>query len=63
VRGGARNLSGVRPPEHRGRRFGAAVTLRAVADGLIGRAQWSFLQSSTAGYGVYSRLGYSTVEH
>jgi hypothetical protein len=48
--------------EHRGRGFGAAVTARAVADGLIDGAQWSFLQSSTAGYGVYSRLGYATVE-
>jgi hypothetical protein len=50
------------PPEHRGRGFGAAVTARAVADGLTGGAQWSFLQSSTAGYGVYCRLGYAMVE-
>lgn len=50
------------PPEHRGRGYGAAVTARAVSDGLNDGAQWSFLQSSAAGYGVYGRLGFVTVE-
>ena len=50
------------PPEHRGRGFGAAVTARAVADGLANGAQWAFLQSSPAGYGIYRRLGFRTVE-
>jgi predicted GNAT family acetyltransferase len=50
------------PRQHRGRGFGAAVTARAVADGLTSGAQWSFLQSSTAGYGVYLRIGYAEVE-
>jgi hypothetical protein len=50
------------PRRYRGRGFGAAVTARAVADGLTGGAQWSFLQSSAAGYGVYRRLGYAEVE-
>lgn len=50
------------PAEHRGRGYGAAVTARAVADGLADGARWSFLQSSAAGYGVYTRLGYRTVE-
>jgi predicted GNAT family acetyltransferase len=50
------------PRQHRGRGFGAAVTARAVADGLTDGAQWSFLQSSMAGYGVYRRMGYTEVE-
>jgi ribosomal protein S18 acetylase RimI-like enzyme len=50
------------PPEHRGRGYGAAVTARAVADGLNNGAQWAFLQSSAAGYGVYLRLGFIAVE-
>lgn len=50
------------PPEHRSQGFGAAVTARAVADGLAGGARWSFLQSSAAGYAIYERLGYETVE-
>lgn len=50
------------PPEHRGHGYGAAVTARAVADGLADRAAWSWLQSSPAGYPVYGRLGFRTVE-
>jgi GNAT superfamily N-acetyltransferase len=51
------------PPEHRGHGFGAAVTARAVTDGLDGGARWSFLQSSSAGYEIYKRLGFLTLEH
>jgi ribosomal protein S18 acetylase RimI-like enzyme len=50
------------PPEHRGQGFGSAVTARAVSNGLNDGAKWSFLQSSAAGYGVYVRLGFVTVE-
>lgn len=50
------------PEEYRGRGFGAAVTARAVSDGLADGAEWSFLQSSQLGFEVYKRLGYSVVE-
>jgi ribosomal protein S18 acetylase RimI-like enzyme len=50
------------PPEHRRRGYGAAVTARAVADGLAAGAQWSWLQSSAEGYRVYERLGFRTIE-
>jgi N-acetylglutamate synthase len=49
-------------PEHRRRGYGAAVTARAVSDGLAAGAQWSWLQSSTDGYKVYERLGFRTME-
>jgi predicted GNAT family acetyltransferase len=51
------------PREHRGHGFAAAVTARAASDGFASGASWSYLQSSVAGYGVYSRLGYVTLEH
>jgi hypothetical protein len=38
------------------------VTARAVADGLAAGAQFAWLQSSAAGYGVYERLGFTTSE-
>ena len=50
------------PPEHRGRGLGAAVTARAVTDGLDDGARWSYLQSSPAGFGIYRRLGFRTLE-
>jgi GNAT superfamily N-acetyltransferase len=50
------------PPEHRRRGYGAAVTARAVADGLAAGATWSWLQASSAGYKVYERLGFRTIE-
>jgi N-acetylglutamate synthase len=50
------------PPEHRRRGFGAAVTRRAAADGLAAGAEWALLQSSEAGYPLYERLGFRTVE-
>lgn len=50
------------PPEHRGQGFGAALTARAVSDGFADGAQWSYLQSSPAGYSIYNRLGYVTLE-
>ncbi len=50
------------PPPYRGRGYAGAVTARAAADGLAGGAQWAWLQSSPAGYPVYTRLGFKTLE-
>ena len=50
------------PPEHRRQGYGAAVTARAVADGVAAGASWSWLQSSELGYAIYGRLGFRTVE-
>lgn len=49
-------------PGFRGRGFGRAVTVRAVADGLAAGASWCWLQSTTAGYRVYRNLGFHTIE-
>jgi N-acetylglutamate synthase len=50
------------PPPHRRHGYGAAVTARAVADGLKAGAKWSWLQASEVGKPVYERLGFHTVE-
>jgi N-acetylglutamate synthase len=50
------------PPVHRRHGYGAAVTSRAVRDGLSNGASWAWLQSSPAGYPIYERLGFQTVE-
>jgi hypothetical protein len=50
------------PPAHRRRGYGAAVTARAVTDGLAAGAAWSWLQSSPSGHMVYQRLGFRTIE-
>jgi len=50
------------PPDQRRRGYGAAVTARAVADGMAAGAKWSWLQASAAGYPTYKRLGYHNVE-
>jgi hypothetical protein len=50
------------PPADRRHGYGAAVTARAVADGLAAGATWSWLQSSPPGYPVYQQLGFRTVE-
>jgi GNAT superfamily N-acetyltransferase len=50
------------PPAHRRRGYGAAVTARAVTDGLAAGAAWSWLQSSPPAYMVYQRLGFRTIE-
>ena len=49
-------------PGDRGHGYGAAVTARVVSGGLAAGASWSWLHSSPAGYRVYERLGYRTVE-
>ncbi len=50
------------PPTHRRHGYGAAVTARAVADGLAAGAKWSWLQATPAGQPVYEHLGFHTVE-
>lgn len=50
------------PPALRQRGYGAAVTARVVRDGLERGAQRAWLQSSAAGFRVYQRLGFRTVE-
>ncbi len=50
------------PPEHRGRGYGAAVTMRAVRDGFDAGSEFAFLQSSEIGHGVYRKLGFRDVE-
>jgi hypothetical protein len=50
------------PPEHRRHGYGAAVTARAVADGLAAGAKWSWLQTTPVGQPVYESLGFRTVE-
>jgi hypothetical protein len=50
------------PPADRHRGYGAAVTTRAVADGLAAGATWSWLQSSLPGYPVYEQLGFRAAE-
>ena len=50
------------PPAYRGHGYGAAITGRAVADGLAAGAKWSWLQSTPIGYPTYYRLGFRTVE-
>ena len=50
------------PPAQRRRGYGAAVTARAVTDGLAAGAAWSWLQSSPPGYRVYESLGFQTLE-
>ncbi len=50
------------PPVHRRHGYGASVTAHAVREGLRSGARWAWLQSSPAGYPVYQRLGFRTVE-
>ncbi|MHB8695486.1 MAG: GNAT family N-acetyltransferase [Solirubrobacteraceae bacterium] len=50
------------PGPHRRRGYGAAITAHAALDGRIAGAEWAWLQSTEAGYGVYERLGFTTLE-
>jgi GNAT superfamily N-acetyltransferase len=50
------------PPEYQRKGYGAAVTVHAVREaGSLG-ARWAWLQSSEAGFPVYERIGFRTVE-
>ena len=49
-------------PAYQGHGFGAAVTARALADGVIAGAAWSWLHSTKEGYLVYRSLGFRTLE-
>jgi N-acetylglutamate synthase len=50
-------------PGFRGRGFGAAVTARAVADGLAAGSAWCWLEASAMGLPGYRRLGFQVIEH
>ena len=50
------------PAQHRRNGYGAAITARAMADGVADGAIWCWLQSSQIGYATYGRLGFKTVE-
>jgi N-acetylglutamate synthase len=50
------------PPAQRRRGYGAAITARAVREGLAGGAGCAWLQSSQSGLSVYERLGFRTIE-
>lgn len=49
-------------PAHRRHGYGAAITRRAVRDGLDRGARWAWLQSSPDGYRIYEKLGFRTLE-
>lgn len=49
-------------PAHRAKGYAAAVTARAVSDGLADGVQWAWLSASEAGAPVYARLGFIIVE-
>ena len=56
-------IFGIATPEtHRRRGYGAAVTAALIDDARARGAKSSFLQSSQAGFGVYQRLGFRTVD-
>jgi ribosomal protein S18 acetylase RimI-like enzyme len=50
------------PREFRRRGYGAAVTARAITDGLEAGATWAWLQSSAIGLAVYEALGFRATE-
>jgi GNAT superfamily N-acetyltransferase len=49
-------------PAHRRHGYGAAITSRAVRDGLDRGARWAWLQSTPDGYGIYEKLGFRPLE-
>jgi ribosomal protein S18 acetylase RimI-like enzyme len=62
LRDGAGIFNVATPDLHRRRGYGAAITARAAADGFAAGAKWVWLQSTDAGYHVYERLGFTTLE-
>jgi ribosomal protein S18 acetylase RimI-like enzyme len=49
-------------PAYRNRGVAAALTARAIAEGIDLGARWSWLQSTVAGLGLYRRLGFTVLE-
>lgn len=49
-------------PGFRGRGFAAAVTARAVADGLAAGSAWCWLEATPAAVSVYQRIGFRALE-
>jgi GNAT superfamily N-acetyltransferase len=50
------------PPEHRGRGYGAALTVEAARDGFSAGADLAWLQASAMGFSVYRGLGFREAE-
>lgn len=50
------------PPAHRGRGYGTAITAHAALEGFNAGASFAYLQSSPAGFRIYERLGFRTLE-
>jgi ribosomal protein S18 acetylase RimI-like enzyme len=50
------------PPAHRGRGYGAALTVEAAQQGFAAGADLAWLQASAMGVSVYRRLGFREVE-
>jgi GNAT superfamily N-acetyltransferase len=50
------------PPSHRGRGYGTAITAHAASAGFGSGAKFAYLQSSPAGFKIYARLGFRTLE-
>ena len=50
------------PPEHRGRGYGAALTVEAAREGFAAGAGLAWLQASSMGLSVYRRLGFREAE-
>jgi ribosomal protein S18 acetylase RimI-like enzyme len=46
------------PPEHRGRGYGAALTVEAAREGFAAGADLAWLQASAMGLSVYRKLGF-----
>jgi ribosomal protein S18 acetylase RimI-like enzyme len=61
--GGATGIFNVATlPEHRGRGYGGALTVRAARDGFAEGAEFAYLHSSEIGHSLYRRLGFRDVE-
>jgi N-acetylglutamate synthase len=50
------------PPEHRGRGYGAALTVEAARQGFAAGVGLAWLQASAMGLSVYRALGFREVE-